>query len=112
VTERPFVTGVNGTLMARRTLVRPAQISVPCSLPSSIAAIPRAGGRRGQAREATAKRLGLDTMDPAETIEQRGACTSATVNSARGRDAGSRLPVSAEGRQFDRVPDHQYWISF
>jgi hypothetical protein len=33
IRERPFVTGVNGTLMARRTVVRPALISVPCSSP-------------------------------------------------------------------------------
>ena len=29
--EKPFVTGVNATLMARRTLVRPAPIAVPYS---------------------------------------------------------------------------------
>jgi hypothetical protein len=43
--QRPLVTGVNGTLMARRTVVRPALMS-PCPAPppsSSIAAIPPDG---------------------------------------------------------------------
>ncbi len=31
--ERPLVTGVNGPLMARRTAVRPALMTVPCSSP-------------------------------------------------------------------------------
>jgi hypothetical protein len=42
--DRPLLTGVNGTLMARRSVVRAALFGVPCSSPpsSSIAAIPRA----------------------------------------------------------------------
>ena len=34
--ERPLVTGVNGPLMARRTAVRPALMTVPCSSPSLL----------------------------------------------------------------------------
>ena len=41
--ERPPVTGVNGPLMARRVVVRPALMAASWSSPSSsIAAIPRA----------------------------------------------------------------------
>jgi Uncharacterized protein conserved in bacteria (DUF2252) len=57
VRERPFVTEVNGTLMARRTLVRPAQISVPCSSPpSSIAAIGFQGSRSAPSPRVTVYR--------------------------------------------------------
>ena len=90
--ERPLVTGVNGPLMARRTAVRPALMAVPCSSPSSsIAAIPRAwlpcqGSRSDRVR------LGLDTADSAETIEQRGGRPSATLTLARDWDAGCHSP--------------------
>src|SRR5690242_1650429 len=50
--ERPLVTGVNGPLMARRTVVRPALIAVPWSSPSSsIAADPRPGARQSSSEE-------------------------------------------------------------
>ncbi len=40
VRDKPFDTGVNGTLMARRTVVGPALIPVPRSSPSLKAASP------------------------------------------------------------------------
>jgi hypothetical protein len=67
--ERPLVTGVNGTLMARRTAVRPALMAAPWPAPVLLDSCPPSGrGRPVKAREVTA--CGL--ADSAETIEQRG----------------------------------------
>jgi len=58
--ERPLVTGVYGTLMARRTAVPPALIAVPCSSPALLDSCrPSGRGRRVNAREATACGLAL-----------------------------------------------------
>ena len=58
--ERPLVTGVNGPLMARRTAVRPALLSVSCSSPVLLDSCrPSGWGRRVKAREATACGLAL-----------------------------------------------------
>ena len=72
--ETPFVTGVNGTLMARRSCARPA-LTPPRLAPPvpSIACHPSDRGRRVKAREATAQRLGFDSADAAEAIVQRGS---------------------------------------
>ena len=53
--ERPLVTGVNGTLMARRTMVPPALMAVSWSFPVLLDSCRLSGrGRRVKAREATA----------------------------------------------------------
>ena len=58
--ERPLVTGVNGTLMARRTAVRPALMAGSWSSPVLLDSCrPSGRGRRVKAREATACGLAL-----------------------------------------------------
>ena len=58
--ERPLVTGVNGTLMARRTAVRPALMAASWSSPVLLDSYhPSGRGRRVKAREATACGLAL-----------------------------------------------------
>jgi hypothetical protein len=58
--DRPLLTGVNGTLMARRTGVRPARMAVPWSSPVLLDSYrPSGRGRRVKAREATACGLAL-----------------------------------------------------
>ncbi len=58
--ERPFVTGVNGPLMARRPAIRPALIAVPWSSPVLLDSYRLSGrGRCVKAREATACGLAL-----------------------------------------------------
>ena len=58
--ERPLVTGVNGTLMARRTAIRPVLIAGPWSSPVLLDSCrPSGRGRRVKAREATACGLAL-----------------------------------------------------
>jgi hypothetical protein len=55
--EGPLVTGVNGTLMARRTAVRPALIVAPWSSPVLLdSRHPSGRGRRVKARGATEPR--------------------------------------------------------
>ena len=77
--ERPFVTGVNGPLMARRTAIRAALIAVPWSSPVLLDSCrPSGRGRRCQGSRSDRVRLGLDTAATAETIEQRGGRMSAT----------------------------------
>ncbi len=107
VRDRPLVTGVNGTLMARRHLVRPAPISVPCPSPLLLDSChPSGRGRRVKAREATAKRLGFDTVDSAETIEQRGGRHHQLGRSvcAAGQPAGTQVNwctgLSGSDREF------------
>ena len=58
--ERPLVTGVNGTLMARRIVVRPALMAAAWSFPVLLDSCrPSGRGRRVKAREATACGLAL-----------------------------------------------------
>src|SRR6266702_8671132 len=91
--ERPLFTGgkwpANGPVdrgpacSDGRALVLPRP---PRWLPSLGPCPPCQGSRSGRVR------LGLDTTDSAETIEQRGGRASATLTSARGWDAGRRSP--------------------
>ena len=58
--ERPLVTGVNGTLMARRSVVRPELMAASWSSPVLLDSCRLSGrGRRVKAREATACGLAL-----------------------------------------------------
>jgi hypothetical protein len=70
--ERPPVTGVNGTLMARRIVVRPAQWPRPGPSPSSSIAAALGPWPLCQGSRSDRVRHGLDTADSAEIIEQRG----------------------------------------
>jgi len=71
--ERPVFTGVNGTLMARPSWPDSHRSPVACSSPILLDRChPSGRGRCVKAREATAQRLGLDSVDSAEIIVQRG----------------------------------------
>ena len=78
--ERPPVTGVNGTLMARRTAVRPALMAASWSSPVLLDSCPSLGSwPLCQGSRSDRVRLGLDTADSAETIGQRGGWAAAVV---------------------------------
>ena len=74
--ERPFVTGVNGPLMARRTAVRAALIAVPWSSPVLLDSChPSGRGRRVKARGATAYGLALTWRPrPRQSSSEEDAC--------------------------------------
>ena len=71
--ERPVFTEGNGPLMARRTAVRPGLMAAPWSSPVLLDSCRPSGPRPlCQGSRSDRVRLGLDTADSAETIEQRG----------------------------------------
>ena len=70
--ERPVFTGVNGTLMARRTAVWPVLMAAPWSSPVLLDSCDISLGPwlACQGTRSDRVRLGLDTADSAGTIEQ------------------------------------------
>jgi hypothetical protein len=110
--ERPLVTGVNGTLMARRAAVWPELMATSWSSPVLLdSRRPSGRGRCVKAREATACGLALTRRTrPRQSSSEEDA---RRLNSLR-PEAGMpnvALPERAEGRQFDPAPDHQFWTS-
>ena len=78
--ERPFVTGVNGPLMAQRTAASPGLTGMPCSSPVLLDRCHLSGrGRRVKAREATACGLALTrrTRPRQSSSEEDSACLEA-----------------------------------
>ena len=76
--ERPLVTGVNGTLMARRIVVRPAPMAASWSFPVLLDSChPSGRGRRVKAREATACGLALTRRTrPRQSSSEEDGTTS------------------------------------
>jgi hypothetical protein len=76
--ERPLVTGVNGTLMSRRTVVRPGLMAASWSSPVLLdSCLPSGRGCRVKAREATACGLALTRRTrPRQSSSEEGGTTS------------------------------------
>jgi hypothetical protein len=96
--ERPLVTGVNGTLMARRIVVRPALMAAAWSFPVLLDSCrPSGRGRRVKAREATACGLAL-------TRRTRPRQSSSEEDGTISRGSGSGVELVTDLAEPGSVP--------